>query len=397
MKKTCAFILVAIFLMTGCNAETSSPVLMRKDILADYDYLISMIGDNYPFLNVNKRLNGVDWLQEAEVYRASAPNTASHTQVVSWFQDLIAKLHNGHATVVGSQAEYQYLVNLYGNKKEAQPWAELLSDPSVQNTYGILGNKTSGLPKKVDVQKSSFMVSFLDDQTAYINIPSFSEKFIPNEMKALSAFLPTVKEVSRLIIDIRDNSGGSDAYWQQLVQRIIPEPIRWRYYNLLRGTYIKPFIEAKTGAPFERISQLNELPEKVSSALPEDVIRDFSRFFPASVHLKPENSIQFKGRIYLIVSPKVFSSSEKFVSFAKSTGWATLVGERTGGDGLGADPVLVKPPHSHLIVRLPLIMGVTEQGVINEEKKTEPDIWADTTKNPILVEDHAVRAILDHR
>jgi C-terminal processing protease CtpA/Prc len=99
----------------------------------------------------------------------------------------------------------------------------------------------------------------------------------------------------------------------------------------------------------------------------------------------------------LIVSPKVFSSSEKFASFAKSTGWATLVGERTGGDGLGADPVLVKLPHSHLIVRLPLIMGVTEQGVINEEKKTEPDIWADTTKNPILLEDHAVRAILDHR
>lgn len=92
----------------------------------------------------------------------------------------------------------------------------------------------------------------------------------------------------------------------------------------------------------------------------------------------------------------MFSSSEKFVSFAKSTGWATLVGERTGGDGLGADPVLVKLPHSHLIVRLPLIMGVTEQGVINEEKKTEPDIWADTTKNPILLEDHAVRAILDH-
>jgi hypothetical protein len=248
MKKTYVFILVAIFLMTGCkerskgesittmntslqtaNAEALSPVLTRNDILADYDYLISMIRNNYPFLNVNKRLN-------------------------------VAKLHNGHARVVGSQAEYQFLVNLYGNKKETQPWAELLSDPSVQNSYSILGNGTARLQERRDVQKSSFMVSFLDDQTAYINLPSFSEKFIPNEMKALSVFLPTVKDADRLIIDIRDNSGGSDAYWEQLVQQIIPEPIRWRSYNLIRGTYIKPFIEAQTGNPFESIRQLNELP-----------------------------------------------------------------------------------------------------------------------------------------
>jgi len=42
---------------------------------------------------------------------------------------------------------------------------------------------------------------------------------------------------------------------------------------------------------------------------------------------------QFNGKIWVLTNPKVYSSSENFIMFCKNTGFATLVGTSTGGDG----------------------------------------------------------------
>lgn len=402
---------VIVFLFAGCEGKQTTELqppaeafletaaiqpseLQWDDVLEDFDYLVTIIRENYPFLKVNERLNGVNWLEEARQYRQTAPSQGmSRLEFKDWLQALLAKLHNGHARAVASSPEYQSLVSMYANKTGSEPWSRLLSEPAVQAAYDALEMENKADGGSADSDGSSFTVSFIDDKTAYINLPSFSTGLISSHMAALSAFLPTMKEADYLILDIRDNSGGNDRYWQALVERLISEPVKWKYYNLLRGTYIRPFIEAK-GMKFENMGAMKELPESVSAGLPQDVLQDFSNFFVGTIPLKPTNSIQFNGKIYLIVGPRVFSASEKFACFAKSTGWATLVGERTGGDGLGTDPVLVKLPNSNLIVKLPLIMGVTAEGVINEEKKTEPDILTDTARNAILLQDQAVQAVL---
>ncbi|MNT63483.1 hypothetical protein D3C72_2013020 [compost metagenome] len=56
--------------------------------------------------------------------------------------------------------------------------------------------------------------------------------------------------------------------------------------------------------------------------------------------------------------------------------------------------MLVKLPTSHVLVRFPFIMGVTEGGVINEEQKTEPDIWVNAAKDDNVYLDLAVKAVL---
>lgn len=118
-------------------AETQDPMkqvtilpklnaISKEDMLYDLDYLINIVQDNYPFLKVNQRLNGVDWLKEAEIYRNSAPSAASYEEFIDWLQNLVAKLNNGHARVVSSKSEYQWLVKLYHNEKETGPWSQLL-------------------------------------------------------------------------------------------------------------------------------------------------------------------------------------------------------------------------------------------------------------------------------
>ncbi len=74
-----------------------------------------------------------------------------------------------------------------------------------------------------------------------------------------------------------------------------------------------------------------------------------------------------------MVDRRVYSSSESFAIFAKESGFATLIGEVTDGDGGGIDPVLFKLPNSGLIVRMSSEMYLTPSGLCNEEHKTTPD------------------------
>lgn len=387
--------LPAPVLESSATATEKPPAFLHRDrMLEDYDYLVQIIRDNYPFLHVNERLTGVDWLAAAAAYRESVPQSATYPEFMAWLQSILKELHNGHTGVVSTQSDYQSRCRIYAGREENKPWADLLADTAVKALYEALGEEARAVGSGRSQSPASLTLLSLSSQTAYINLPSFQSDLIPGHMVLLSEFLSGMKDKENLIIDIRENSGGSDTYWMKLVKRLISEPISWKYYNLVRGSYIEPFAEAKTGVRYKTLDSVQSLPAPVLAGLPKDAVQDFNKYFTADHRLEPEDSIRFQGKVYLLVSRRVFSSSEKFASFAKSTGWATLVGERTGGDGLGTDPVLVKLPQSHVMVRFPFIMGVTEGGVINEEKKTEPDIWVNAAKDDNVYLDLAVKAVM---
>ena len=81
-----------------------------------------------------------------------------------------------------------------------------------------------------------------------------------------------------------------------------------------------------------------------------------------------------------MVNENVFSSSEYAAMFSKATGFATLVGERTGGDGIGSDPLPIVLPNSGIIVRYSPIYGITSDGTNSQEFGTEPDIYTQKGK-----------------
>ena len=77
---------------------------------------------------------------------------------------------------------------------------------------------------------------------------------------------------------------------------------------------------------------------------------------------------------WLLTDEVVFSSSDKFAVFCKSTGWATVIGKRTAGDGLGSTPVLVMLPDSGLLVRFSGEVSENPNGTINAVAGTSPDV-----------------------
>ena len=104
------------------------------------------------------------------------------------------------------------------------------------------------------------------------------------------------------------------------------------------------------------------------------------------LHVSPGNyRAPFEGRIWLLVGPQVYSASESFAVFCKETDFAKLMGEQTGGDGIGSlDPVFLQLPNSGILVQYTMMYGLNPDGSSSEEAGTTPDILSDGSEDPLV-------------
>lgn len=225
---------------------------------------------------------------------------------------------------------------------------------------------------------------FTEYDAAYLKVSSFSSFYVKKDKEGILRFLQETAQCKALIIDIRGNGGGSDNYWtNNLVAPLTSKKLKSKAYLLFRNSdYLKPFMKHKmlfgihTLKPLKEFSFIDEQPIYFENN--DGVYTDLES------SLSPAGKIGFSGRIYLLVDKYVYSAAEAFAVFAKSTGWATLVGTDTGGDGIGFDPVVAALPHSGLVVRFPCEMGVAPDGKSNEETATIPDIYVEQTYKDYL-------------
>ncbi len=119
------------------------------------------------------------------------------------------------------------------------------------------------------------------------------------------------------------------------------------------------------------IADLPDLPK-----LERDGIQAATHFVESTLSVEPAaERAPFHGRIWVLVGPAVYSASESFAVFCQETGFATLVGSPTGGDGIGAlDPVFLQLPNSGILVQFTMMFGLNGDGSSSEETGTTPDI-----------------------
>ncbi|WP_454193855.1 S41 family peptidase [Paenibacillus sp. Marseille-Q7038] len=374
------------------------PMLTREQMMEDFEYLLQILSENYPFLNVNKRMNGINWVAKEQEYRAKFESVNTMGYFESLLHEIVGDLNNRHTRLITLES-YHSLLNVYQqNPGIYKPWIELFEDSVVVQRYNHMSNKQNINPTSTYSYPSVKTVD-IDENTAYIKIPTFYATEMKKGLSIITPYIHTITEKNVLIIDIRNNSGGADPYWTTLVEQITSQPITWTSYYLFRkGEYIKPFVESKSGMDFEDLPSLSELTTQNSNIqLGPEMMDHFEKYLEVTTTISPKKSIAYKGKIYVLVNDAVYSSTEKFSVFAKETKWATLVGERTGGDGIGADPVVLKLPNSGFLVSFSLVMGLTSDGSINEEDKTTPHILVDTAETENIHDDPAIKAIMHQK
>lgn len=169
-------------------------------------------------------------------------------------------------------------------------------------------------------------------------IIKFYKWWEPEELKAFfdSAFSDIhSKKTRNLIIDIRENTGGSDECFGPLLEHLTPNP-----YRLYDKVCIKISDQAQ-----ERIKHLRaNLPDKFENTTNGDIVTIELPF-----HRPAYNPHRFDGRVFLLIGRQSFSASTVFSSLVKCYKIATLIGEETGDPTtLYADSIMFILPNSQV-------------------------------------------------
>lgn len=393
-------ILLVVFTKSQNHNETIIN-LTNEEKMEDFEYLWSKLNSSYPFWNEvsESGINKNDVYEEyRKKYIKKANTDIEFMKEIGYF----LKEFKGFGHLLALDG---YMYNLYDNTftlakdrlddekvKEMEPWYEVLYNPTSKHTYSLIDsshrgfrsvkglkeeykeqNSNSTTNKKEEYEENLKFDIIDEGKTAYLEIKSFRFENIETDRLKLKKFFEKISEYPNLIIDIRENSGGSDMYWQELIvsPNLSEAKTSKRYYLIRQSDMTIPFIKAKFDddsiLPIEALPNFDKINKKNLSLFSRYVL-DEETVYPS------KNPNGFNGKVWVLTSHKVYSSSENFVMFCKNTDFATLVGTPTGGDGGVADPILFSLPNSGLIIRFSMFYGLNSDGTGNEANGTIPDI-----------------------
>ena len=204
------------------------------------------------------------------------------------------------------------------------------------------------------------------DSVGYLSIRDWANDFFNLPMKSFGnsknpeiPAMEVIKELLKypnLIIDVRENKGGNDRYARKFASLFISDSVAFekvKYYNETSGKFDKEQVH---------------------------------RLVPGKDHLN------YKGNIYVLSGPAVFSSNESFILMMKQVPNAQIVGMKSYGSS--GNPL----PHelsNGVTIYLPSWQAYTLEGKLIEGNGVEPDIEMITTKEDFQNKDGLFERVIN--
>ena len=242
--------------------------------------------------------------------------------------------------------------------------------------------------------------SIEDGKIAYLGIPSFSG----SPQLILERFYRSIEEYNHLIIDIRDNPGGSVDMWRMLIMYLLWQdrdnmpnmPLRVFYNDSDLARSLAEF-HIQNAMQFSRhlpetdyLLTTSEMMQKYYLPyLNEDDLQGFAYgiSFNTSIaniemqHIRRAgmagafSPIPFNGKIWILSNERNTSAAALFVRHAKYMNFATIVGEQTHGLYTSSYGTYFALPNTGVIVRWDIDYVTDEFGRSLEEFPTMPNYF----------------------
>ncbi len=381
--------------------------LSKEQRLADFASLCEGLRENYPYVKLAKRQVGADLDALETEYRAKVEQCENDDAFFYVLKDFVGTFsYTGHLALWGRRYESEladereYVENSGREERERkEPYLKTLDNPVSHRTYasmtkyyqeidcrmeekraeengGDRGESVEAAGETAAVEEAmpaNVETKILEPgKTAYVFIDAFDYEQMETDREILLPFYEKVQSYDNLIIDITNNPGGSMSYFNKLIAApLAEETLTVPGYQLFKdGENNRTFLrveEKSASGLYQPISELPAMP-----GLNREDAADCDWFLREDYTIEPTGD-GFGGKIWLLVSENNYSSSEYAAMFSKASGFATLVGRRTSGDGIGTDPAYLILPNSGLVAQYSPMYGVTADGSGSEEHGTEPD------------------------
>lgn len=369
--------------------------LTKEQRLKDFDYLYQELKENYPYFKVAKRVTGIDLDEQYKLTRAKIAECSCDEEYFEILQEY-CNIGVGHLTLWGRRyATELEMYKMFATEDETmRRYYEILNNATSLKNYELMESYYSKEEKQIqdsinqvddENEFENIETKIIEDgKVAYVKINTFDMNYFDESKEKLFSFYNKIKDYTHLIIDISDNGGGGMSYFDDLI--VAP--------NIDKSLSVPTYMLIKNGKTNEKhlrlskliqegmlkpVSEMPNLPKLVKSDLD-----DIDYFMKHVYEIHPCNKEKlFKGKIWMLVSENVYSSSEYAAMFTKASGFATLVGTQTGGDGIGIDPIHIVLPESGLVVQCSPIYGLSSDGTGSEEFGTTPDIISKNGEEPL--------------
>lgn len=386
--------------------------------MEDWNLFWKTLEENYPYEGVVYRMTRRSLSGLERSYRSTAQRAESAEDLLRVLQ-MVSKCfrYTGHMMVFDADTyAYRYGSALLGAEDNAflQYQAELLGSEQSKSVYhwseeeekaSASGMSSSGSGRTAASDNLTFAY-YPEQSAAYVEVRSMlssREEHYYHDQELLLDFFQTIEAegYENCIIDIRRNGGGSDLYGKLLL--LVPnltEDIGTTHDALIKGgaetlDYYNARLDAKCSAP--ELHPIEELDlDNLPNLKQEDLegITYYTSMYVGTAGMNHPDTPAFSGKFWLLVGPNVYSASENFSILCKDTGFATLVGQTTGGDGIGIDPMICVLPNSGIVYQFSTENGLNLDGSINEEMGTQPDIVVPENEDALEV---CLRAIEEGR
>ncbi|WP_395007858.1 S41 family peptidase, partial [Undibacterium sp.] len=222
----------------------------------------------------------------------------------------------------------------------------------------------------------------IDQHVAYLTLPTFSfwnSKFDWKQFIDQSFATILEKQVTHLVIDVRDNEGGDGAIGGKLLSHLIKQPFQFTsdqaVTNYERVPYkLVRYLDTWDYSFFDRTGKV----EKISDGTAKGKYQVTAR--AGLVQTIAPVATPFQGKVFLLVSAENSSATFQLAKLSQESGAAILVGQQTGGNqrGLnGGELTWVAMPNSGVAVDIPLL--ATRYTETTPDASITPDIQVQRT------------------
>lgn len=264
------WIILLVPILTSCIQDWA--INYDNSPQGNFDLLWKTIDENYCFFDEK----GIDWNAVKKEYESLVSEKTSDEELFQICSSMLSKLRDGH-------------VNLYSDFNTFRYWDWFLDYPQnfnwalVERNYLGKDYIIAGRLKAKNIKN-----------VGYCRYESFTDEITSANIHYAIKQMGNIKG---LIIDIRDNGGGSVALVNEFASCFFSQ-------KTLTG-----YVKYKEGPGHN----------------------EFSGFFPQ--YIEPDSSIAFNGEIVILTNRLVYSAANDFVLTMKALPNVTIIGDVSGGGG----------------------------------------------------------------
>lgn len=265
--KTIYYLLLLCFLLSGCEKATEYNPSPRDN----FEALWRIMDENYCFFE----FKDVDWDEVHDRYSPMVKDTMNQYDLFDLLGKMLAEVKDGHTNLISS-----FDMSRYWGWYEDYP---ANYNKEIQDNYLGTDYKIAGGLKYKRLEK---------DKIGYVYYGSFSSGVGENNLDYMFLHF---KECKGLIVDVRDNGGGSMANSDRIASRFLEERILTGYTQYKKG----------------------------------NGHNDFSA--PNPVYLSPSDRIRWMRPVVVLTNRHSYSATNDFVNVMRMLPQVTTMGDRTGG------------------------------------------------------------------